>query len=84
MDNVVRGMVFNVDTEIMGGRLAEYETKAYHAAPCRIQYTDGGEPSEANGWTFKYAGNPMDVNDGAFDLNVWLQRMGRARSVPDS
>lgn len=79
--NIIQGMVYNVETEAIGGRLAEYETKAYRAAPCMIQFTDAQEPPEVDGWTFEYAGNPMDISDGEFDLDVWLQRMGRVRSV---
>lgn len=74
---VVEGMVCEIETEKHAKRLAQYETSAYDRAPCRIRFTDGKEPEEVSGTTFVYAGNPMDVSEGRFDLGVWLRRMGR-------
>jgi gamma-glutamylcyclotransferase (GGCT)/AIG2-like uncharacterized protein YtfP len=74
----VEGMVYEVGSEKHGERLAEYETSAYTTAPCRIRFTDGEKPEEVSGTTFKYAGNPLDIDEGQFDLKLWLQRMGRA------
>jgi hypothetical protein len=71
-------MVYEVEHEEHAQRLAEYETQAYWPAPCLIRFTDGKEPEEVTGTTFKYVGNPMDLSEGAFDLGVWLKRMGRA------
>ncbi len=73
----VDGMVLEIESEKHGQRLADYETNAYTAAPCRIHFTDDKEPGEASGTTFKYVGNPIDITDGQFDLTAWLQRMGR-------
>lgn len=78
----VEGMVYEVRSEKHGERLADYETKAYTAAPCRICFTDGKNPDEVSGTTFKYMGNPLDISEGQFDLTVWLQRMGRRRRAP--
>ena len=75
---VVEGMVYEVEHEEHAQRLAEYETQAYRPAPCLIRFVDGKEPEEVTGTTFKYVGNPMDLSEGAFDLGVWLKRMGRA------
>ena len=74
---VVEGMVYNVEDVKQAERLAEYETRAYHPSPCRIHFSDGSEPEEAVGSTFKYGGNPMDISEGKFDLGTWLGRMGR-------
>lgn len=78
----VEGMVYEVRSEKHGERLADYETKAYTAAPCLICFTDGKNPDEVSGTTFKYVGNPLDISEGQFDLTVWLQRMGRRRRAP--
>ncbi|MCJ1244852.1 exostoses (multiple)-like 2 [Trapelia coarctata] len=68
--NVVMGTVFEVESVEQAERLAEYETGAYRACPCRILYADGEE--EAEGWTFMYVGNLGDVSEGVFDLGKWL------------
>lgn len=73
----VEGMVYEVGSEKQGKRLAKYETKAYGPAPCRICFTDGKNPGEVSGTTFKYVGNPQEIHEGQFNLKVWLQRMGR-------
>ena len=74
---VVEGMGYNIEDAKHAERLAEYETRAYHPSPCRIQFTDGREPKIIVGSTFKYVGNPMDISEGKFDLNGWLRDMGR-------
>ena len=74
---VVEGMAYNVESEQRAERLAEYETRAYRSAPCRIHFTDGGEPGNISGTTFQYAGNPLDIAEGKFDLGFWLRQMGR-------
>lgn len=33
-----------------------------------IRYTDGKEPVENLGHTFKFVGNPSDLHDGRFEL----------------
>jgi gamma-glutamylcyclotransferase (GGCT)/AIG2-like uncharacterized protein YtfP len=74
---VVEGMAYDVESEQHAEKLAAYETRAYRSAPCRIRFMDGGEPGDISGTTFQYAGNPMDITEGKFDLGVWLRRMGR-------
>jgi gamma-glutamylcyclotransferase (GGCT)/AIG2-like uncharacterized protein YtfP len=74
----VEGMVYEVRSEKHGERLADYETNAYTTAPCRIRFTDGNKPEQVSGTTFIYAGNPLDIDEGQFNLRLWLQRMGRA------
>ena len=74
---IVEGMCYNIEDTKYAERMAEYETRAYHPSPCRIQFTDGREPEKAVGSTFKYVGNPMDISEGKFDLYHWLRDMGR-------
>jgi hypothetical protein len=76
-DLTVEGAVYHVQTVNHGERLAAYETSSYHAQPCRIRYSDGKEPSQEFGYTFKFVGDPDDLSEGEFDLKVWLKRMGR-------
>jgi hypothetical protein len=73
---VVEGMAYEVEHEEHAQRLAEYETQAYWPASCLIRFIDGKEPEEVPGTTFRYVGNPVDLGEGAFDLGVWLKRMG--------
>ncbi|KAL3468101.1 hypothetical protein BJX64DRAFT_246882 [Aspergillus heterothallicus] len=74
---VVHGHVYHVATEKYAQRLAEYETTNYSAQACHITYTGGEEPSEIKGHTFKFVGDSTDLEDGKFDLEVWLRRIGR-------
>ncbi|KAB8235576.1 gamma-glutamylcyclotransferase family protein [Aspergillus alliaceus] len=76
-ESVVEGIVYHVLTKEHGNELAAYETGNYRAEPCRIVYTDGYEPAQDSGYTFKFVGNVKDLSDGAFDLGVWLKRVGR-------
>ncbi|KAJ4256815.1 hypothetical protein NW762_008911 [Fusarium torreyae] len=73
----VSGSVYCVRSVAHAKRLAEYETDSYEAKPCLIQYTDGKEPVEDFGHVFMFVGNPRDIQDGEFDLEKWLKRMGR-------
>jgi hypothetical protein len=57
--------------------LTEYGTQTYQPSQCLICFTDGEEPAEITGTTFKYAGNPADLNEGHFDLGLWSRRMRR-------
>lgn len=75
---VVQGSIFEVSDEIAAAKLAHYETNAYRPRPCLIRVANGDKEDIIGGYTFKYAGNPADLNDGAFDLGTWLKRMGRA------
>jgi gamma-glutamylcyclotransferase (GGCT)/AIG2-like uncharacterized protein YtfP len=74
---VVEGMAYNVESRQHAEKLAEYEARAYRPAPCRIHFTDGEELGEISGTTFQYAGHPMDITEGKFDLEVWPRRMRR-------
>ncbi|KAF7591581.1 hypothetical protein BBP40_001329 [Aspergillus hancockii] len=80
-NSVVEGAAYNVQTVEQGERLAAYETSNYRTEPCLIKYTDGKEPAEGLGYTFKFAGNPKDLSEGSFDLRVWLKMMGRHTAV---
>lgn len=80
-ESVVEGAVYHVQTAEHGKKLAEYETRAYQACPCRIHYTDGKEPADEMGHAFIFKGNQNELSDGAFDLRVWLQRMGRLAAL---
>lgn len=79
--SVVEGAVYHVETVEHGERLAAYETNNYKTHPCRISYTDGKEPSEGIGYTFKFRGDQKDLSEGTFDLRVWLKKMGRHAAV---
>jgi gamma-glutamylcyclotransferase (GGCT)/AIG2-like uncharacterized protein YtfP len=73
----VSGSVYCVQSVTHAKRLAEYETNSYKANPCRIQYTDGKEPVEDFGYVFMFVGNPWDIQDGEFNLEKWLNQIGR-------
>ncbi|KAF7116898.1 hypothetical protein CNMCM5793_005528 [Aspergillus hiratsukae] len=75
--SVVEGAAYHVRTTQDAERLAAYETANYCAEPCLIRYTDGKEPSEDLGYTFKFVGSLSELSEGEFDLKVWLRRMGR-------
>jgi hypothetical protein len=75
--SVVEGAAYHVRTTQDAKRLAAYETANYRAEDCLIRYTDGKEPSEDLGYTFKFVGDPCELTEGEFDLKVWLRRMGR-------
>lgn len=77
----VKGTVYHVQSVAHAKRLAEYETNNYRAKPCLIQYTDGGEPAKDFGRVFMFVGNPRDLEEGDFDLQTWLRRMGRQATV---
>ncbi|KAB8067584.1 hypothetical protein BDV29DRAFT_200088 [Aspergillus leporis] len=80
-NSVVEGAAYNVQTVEEGERLAAYETSNYRTEPCLMKYTDGKEPAEDLGYTFKFAGNPKDLSEGSFDLRVWLKMMGTHAAV---
>jgi hypothetical protein len=61
-----------------GEKLAAYETRNYAVERCEIVFTDGKEPSVADGNVFMFAGDPSELSEGVFDLNTWLRRMGRS------
>ncbi|SPJ78782.1 uncharacterized protein FTOL_07173 [Fusarium torulosum] len=73
----VHGTVYHVQSVAHAKRLSGYETNSYKAKPCLIQYTDGKEPAEDFGYVFMFVGNPRDLEEGDFNLQVWLKRMGR-------
>jgi hypothetical protein len=79
-EKVVHGVVYHVETEEHGERLASYETDNNRADPCRINYidgNDGNEPEDGFGHVFKFVGNVKDLSDGIFDLRTWLRRVKR-------
>ncbi|KKZ67139.1 hypothetical protein EMCG_07161 [[Emmonsia] crescens] len=80
-ENIVKGMVCDVQTVEDGEKLAAYETRNYAVKPCFVTYTDGKEPATAFGHTFAFAGDPRELDEGEFDLKIWLRRMGRAEAV---
>lgn len=57
-------------------KLARYETNAYEPADCRIQFTDGQDPVQTLGMTFKYAGDDEALRAGKFDRQLWELQMG--------
>lgn len=57
-------------------KLARYETNAYEAVPCKIQFTDGQSPEHGYGMTFRYAGDDAALKAGRFDRKLWELQMG--------
>ncbi|KAL4902286.1 hypothetical protein BDW74DRAFT_180787 [Aspergillus multicolor] len=82
---IVTGFVYNVKSVEHAERLAEYETGHYRATSCRITYTDAGsewierDKEGELGYVFEFVGDQDDLNEGAFDLEAWLKRIGRGR-----
>lgn len=66
-------VVQSVEDEL---KLARYETNAYEATSCRIRFTDGREPAQEYGMTFKYAGDDEALKAGRFDRKLWELQMG--------
>lgn len=77
MGATINGAVYIVKSVKDARRLADYETENYETKPCKINYTDGKEPQIQHGQLFMFAGNTGDLEDGNFDLSVWLKRVGR-------
>ncbi|EPE03012.1 poly polymerase [Ophiostoma piceae UAMH 11346] len=75
-DAPVTGAVYHVESASDAKRLADYETSNYKMPPCLIPYTDGIHPASELGHVFTFNGNPKDLDEGRFDLALWL-RMGR-------
>jgi len=70
-ENIVNGMIYEVQREGHERRLAYYETDAYRCAVCRIIPGEGGE--RIYGKTFVWAGDSDDkvLSPGTFDLEMW-------------
>lgn len=66
-------LVESIDDEL---KLARYETNAYKPASCRIRFTDGQDPVQTLGLTFKYAGDDEALKAGKFDRKLWEMYMG--------
>jgi hypothetical protein len=78
IDDVVCGCMYEVESEGAAARLAEYETKAYRPLACSI-LGEGGDV--VDGYAFVYDGNPEELSEGLFELEVWLKRMGRVKNT---
>ncbi|KAI0841324.1 hypothetical protein F5Y06DRAFT_261287 [Hypoxylon sp. FL0890] len=72
----VTGMAFEVYLPEHEYKLAHYETNAYQLVSCCIDYTDGEDPAQVLGRTFKYAGDAAALKEGRFDRKLWESRMG--------
>lgn len=77
MGSTVSGAAYNVESVEDARKLAAYETCNYQTKACKIMYTDGKQPEMGHGRLFMFAGNPSDLETGAFDLSAWLKRVGR-------
>lgn len=79
-DNVVNGMVYEVQKEAHEKRLAYYETDAYQCAACFIQPGEGGK--QIFGKTFVWARDPddKDLSEGSFDFEMWKKARQPASS----
>jgi hypothetical protein len=51
-------------------RLAAYETSNYQPESFPIMYTDGEQPAEELGSTFKFVGNLRYLSEGQFDSGL--------------
>lgn len=78
---LVNGMAYYVRTAEDAEKLAIYESKNYRPTACRIRYTDGHQPMEGLGCTFKFIGRENELTEGSFDLPYWLQGVGHARAL---
>jgi len=75
---VVHGLAFDKATELDAQKLAAYETNNYQSTPCNIEALDSnGQETTLEGYVFKYCGDPLELSDGSFDLDVWLAQMRR-------
>ncbi|OTA95323.1 hypothetical protein M434DRAFT_393898 [Hypoxylon sp. CO27-5] len=72
----VTGMAYEVKSPEHEYNLAYYETNAYELAPCLIDFTDGKQPGQVIGSTFKYAGDAVALKESRFDRKLWEFRMG--------
>ncbi|KAI1141979.1 hypothetical protein F5Y05DRAFT_422248 [Hypoxylon sp. FL0543] len=72
----VTGMAYEVSSLEHEYKLAYYEANAYELVPCLIDYTDGKQPSQVIGSTFKYPGDAAALKEGRFDRKLWEFRMG--------
>ncbi|KAL4942186.1 hypothetical protein BDV06DRAFT_235580 [Aspergillus oleicola] len=75
--SIVKGFAYHVERIEHAERLAEYETSAYRAEACEIEYTDGEVPKREQGFTFMFVGNPRDLTEEGFGSENWLRRPGR-------
>lgn len=67
--------MFEVETEAQARQLAWYETDRYEAVRIRLTYEDG-EGGEEEGWVFRWCGEQEDLEEGIWDLGLFLIRMG--------
>lgn len=78
-EEVVNGVVYHVKEKTHAERLAKYETIAFWPTPCRIQFTDGGNPREIVGSTFKYIGHPTQIDDRPSRPAPLAQKVGPSK-----
>lgn len=74
---IVIGNAYDVTSVEHARRLAEYETVNYRTEECVIEYKDGQLPGKIQGRIFVFAGDERDLEEGEFDLEAWLKRVGR-------
>ena len=69
-DAIVQGVAFEVKSQQVATRLAEYETDAYVEHDCTIRLENGDTLSGA---TFKWRDGPddPDLREGSFNLREW-------------
>jgi hypothetical protein len=70
-DAIVQGVAFEVKSQQVAKRLAEYETDAYEEQDCIIQFENG---ETVSGVTFKWRDGADDpeLRQGTFSLREWL------------
>ncbi|GKZ34194.1 hypothetical protein AbraIFM66950_004378 [Aspergillus brasiliensis] len=72
---VVTGSAYLVKSEEEARKLAHYETNAYEVTDCWIYFKDG-QPDEAGGKVFVYAGDAQALLERRFDRKLWGKQMG--------
>ena len=70
---VVEGKAMRIGSEEHAMSLQGYETDAYHVRPVKIEYTDGEEPREEQGWSFLFV-DRSELEEGEWDLEDWTAR----------
>ena len=70
-DAIVQGVAYEVKSQRMATRLAEYESDAYVEHDCIIRFENGDTLS---GVTFKWrdGADDPDLREGSFNLEEWL------------
>ncbi|KGO71755.1 hypothetical protein PITC_027680 [Penicillium italicum] len=78
-EDTVTGAVYEVRKTEDAEKLAAYEGPSYTTISCSIRYVDDKSPRQAEGYAFLFVGNVRDLDEGSFDLKLWLERRALGR-----